>query len=1115
MRRVFLIFCLPVLMVLGLMPSASALQSLTHDRVVNPDPANFTPNVLDGEVDTIAQVGSMIVLGGSFTQVKAASGGPTLTRNHLVAFNKDTGAISSTFVPSMSADVKSLATGPSGTVYAGGKFNAVSGVTAYKITQLNVATGAIVSTFKPKLVSAIVRDVQYVNGRLFIGGEFTTIGGVERLRLAELNPTTGALLPLNVPVEGTHFGGDSQIYHMDVNPAATKMVLAGNFTSVGGQPRVEVAMVDLTTGTVSDWQTSRFETRCYDVFTFIVRDVEFSPDGKYFVIGTTGGYGPGSPSMCDSVSRWESNATGSAQDPTWIDYTGGDSTYTTAVTGSAIYAGGHERWWNNPAAADAAGPGAVARAGIAALDPVNGLPLSWNPGRARGQGVFAMLATTDGLFIGSDTDQVRGEYHAKVAFFPLAGGKTVPQPADPVLPVNLYSLGDLSTAQTNVLYRVNAGGEAIGSSDGGPDWMGDNGDPSSVRNSGSNAAAWSPVPNVNSSVPATTPPGIFDTERWDPNDANEMQWDFTVPASTNVEVRLYFANRCTCTTEEGKRRFDVTIEGQKVLSDFDIVRDVGADQTGEMKSFSVTSDGDVNIDFGHVFENPLVNGIEIINSDVPSTGPDQGVVRRKYNGSTVGAASSLSTGGVDFSNAQGAFAVGNDLYTAWSDGHLYKRTFDGTNFGAPQDVDLNGLTGFATEMRSMTGLFYTNGRIYYTLAGSSALYMRYFTVENDTVGAGLKDLRPFKVADNLSDVDWSQVRGMTFVGGKLYYANRQTGTLNRVDWANGAPVAGTRAVVSGPGADSNRWAQKALFAQQAVTNRPPTARIAVSCTQRTCAFDGSGSSDAEGPVTYLWDFGDGSATSTEEAPTHAYVTDGNYHVTLSVTDNDGAAAADTRDVSVQAAASGNQVSFVGSAGDTQAGSTTTHSLQLPAGVRANDSMLLYFTDNGPSVAVTSPTGWTQVGTTTTSGSLTRIWSKQATATDAGSTVSLTTASAVKGLLAVSAYRGSAAVGSANVTLANESVNRAAHTTPSTTVSGPNSWVVSLWTDKTAATTTWSTPNGQTQRQLLVDSGAGHPSLLLTDTASVVPSGDWPGATAQADSAAVNASMATVVLQPAG
>ena len=52
------------------------------------------------------------------------------------------------------------------------------------------------------------------------------------------------------------------------------------------------------------------------------------------------------------------------------------------------------------------------------------------------------------------------------------------------------------------------------------------------------------------------------------------------------------------------------------------------------------------------------------------------------------------------------------------------------------------------------------------------------------------------------------------------------------------------------------------------------------------SFDGSSSSDAEGAISYLWDLGDGSA-STLASPTRAYHTAGNKTVTLRVTDSDG------------------------------------------------------------------------------------------------------------------------------------------------------------------------------------------------------------------------------------
>jgi hypothetical protein len=89
----------------------------------------------------------------------------------------------------------------------------------------------------------------------------------------------------------------------------------------------------------------------------------------------------------------------------------------------------------------AGGQFAVAREGIAALDPVNGLPLSWNPGRDRGVGAFALVGTSQGLWIGSDTDRIgRYEYHGRIAFMPLAGGTPVPESRVGTLPGDLFRL---------------------------------------------------------------------------------------------------------------------------------------------------------------------------------------------------------------------------------------------------------------------------------------------------------------------------------------------------------------------------------------------------------------------------------------------------------------------------------------------------------------------------------------------------------------------------------------------------------------------------------------------------------------------------------------------------
>ena len=48
-------------------------------------------------------------------------------------------------------------------------------------------------------------------------------------------------------------------------------------------------------------------------------------------------------------------------------------------------------------------------------------------------------------------------------------------------------------------------------------------------------------------------------------------------------------------------------------------------------------------------------------------------------------------------------------------------------------------------------------------------------------------------------------------------------------------------------------------------------------------LDGSGSSDAEGAITYFWEFVDRNS-STQKNPSHIYTADGTFNVTLTVTD---------------------------------------------------------------------------------------------------------------------------------------------------------------------------------------------------------------------------------------
>jgi hypothetical protein len=442
---------LPALLVLALLaavPAAGATDA-AQSVVVSSTPGSYTPNIQDGQVNAVAQAGNLMIVGGTFTSVKQKKAATATAVHEIVAFDAQTGVIDTSFMPDFEGgEISTISVAPGGqAVFVGGQFSSVNGQPVKRLVKLDLADGSIDTSFQGTVtVGSWVEDSQVLGNDLYIGGAFSSIDGVARGRLAAVDVNTGALDP-NVEVNfATKRQGTLRVAHFDISPDGTKLVATGTFLTADGLDRAQIAMLDLTTTpvSVSSWETNSFKPACSTHFDTYIRDVKWSPDGRYFVVGDTGAFfgGPAAGVLCDSVSRWEGNASGPGQLPTWTDYTGGDSTTQIAVTGTAVYAGGHQRWENNPYAGDTAGPGAVGRMGIAALDPVNGMPFSWNPGRdPRGSGVWALLATGDGLWVGSDTGYIDGLNRNRIALMPMAGGESIPAWNVGTLPGDLWTLG--------------------------------------------------------------------------------------------------------------------------------------------------------------------------------------------------------------------------------------------------------------------------------------------------------------------------------------------------------------------------------------------------------------------------------------------------------------------------------------------------------------------------------------------------------------------------------------------------------------------------------------------------------------------------------------------------
>ena len=360
---------------------------------------------------------------------------------------------------------------------------------------LSVSTGALVPGFALTTMNGLVNTMAVTGGHLILGGTFTTVNGAAHDGLVSLDPSSGAVQSyITLQMTGHHnYGvhctgsgcahGATGITALSVSPTGTQMVVIGNFTKATSgatsYARDQVARILLGSSSASvdpDWATPLYTGPCsvksYDSY---VRGVAYSPDGTYFVIVSTGGGGKPvvGVTSCDSALRYEAAGSGSTVKPTWIDYGGDDTLFSVAITSSTVYVGGHQRWLNNANGKDSPGPGAVPRPGIAALQPSNGVPFSWNPGRnPRGAHVAVLYATAAGLWVGGDVNYVgnRKYYRGKDSFFPYAGGETLPASAVTTSTGTIYLGGQSGDSLQTTSFRAGTPSPALATRSTSTDW---------------------------------------------------------------------------------------------------------------------------------------------------------------------------------------------------------------------------------------------------------------------------------------------------------------------------------------------------------------------------------------------------------------------------------------------------------------------------------------------------------------------------------------------------------------------------------------------------------------------------------------------------------------------
>lgn len=397
-------------------------------RLPGTNAVDTTPRVVDDAVVAEAgvrefqQVGSTMYAGGDFRSVQNATRTSTYTRYNIFSFDSATGAVTS-WAPVTNGTVYAMEASADGRwLYIAGDFYTFDGQSVNHVVKYDLLNSRVDTSFRFPVSTKRVSDLQLVGGRLFASGTFP--GGI-----VAVDPVNGARTNYfdQTQAAGAESGYTTRIYRFSVNPDATKMVVIGSFTSIGGQARQQAAIINLgATASVSPWYSTRWDEDCASSLQWYTRDVDWAPDGQNFAIVTTGAGFPGTVKLCDTVSWWRAVDLG-AQQPVWINYSGGDTFHSVVVTDQAVIASGHFRWLDNPLGRDFKGAGAVDRVGIGAIDPVSGKALAWNPGKSieGGRGGFDLYITSRGLwvghfekYLGKGTDGAR-ELHEGLGLLPF------------------------------------------------------------------------------------------------------------------------------------------------------------------------------------------------------------------------------------------------------------------------------------------------------------------------------------------------------------------------------------------------------------------------------------------------------------------------------------------------------------------------------------------------------------------------------------------------------------------------------------------------------------------------------------------------------------------------
>ena len=368
---------------------------------------------------SIAATGGNVYVGGQFTSVRppgvALGGTGQVAQAYLAEFSGSTGNLVTSFAPTLNGLVHAVAVSPNGsTLYVGGSFTTVNGLTREHLAAFSTATGALISTWDPTTNNEVLGLTVSPDGStLYVGGDFTKIDAQAR-SYAGAVPTSGSGTTPTAwaPVL------DNSVTSIAVAPDNSQVVLGGYFTTIDGvtqQAAGAVAPSPNNGQTALTWNANivpnnDFNGGCVSqVKDVIIGSVTPSdPAGVAYLAaeGTGGGCFDGD----FAVQLTEGNANPSQDDPlVWQNVCLG-ATQAIAIVNGLLYKGSHAHDCAYEPDGFPQQPTSDAYH-LLAQSLTDGTVQHWTPSTNAGSGGLGPRAmATDGtqLFVGGDFTQVNG-----------------------------------------------------------------------------------------------------------------------------------------------------------------------------------------------------------------------------------------------------------------------------------------------------------------------------------------------------------------------------------------------------------------------------------------------------------------------------------------------------------------------------------------------------------------------------------------------------------------------------------------------------------------------------------------------------------------------------------